>query len=194
MPVRAGKRERHSRRYPLTILLAACTVAASACGGGVEEPANQPEDGTPPTVTADTEQGGGAQAERTGDPGRGVKDGESPKPGSGDDAQSPDKAIRRAVEGFLSSTDPAVVCAETVTMGFLREGFGDRNGCLDAQTSGSAADSVEITGIDAQARSARVVAVPAGGPNDGERLKIDLVRDGPTWRIDGIRSNVPVGP
>jgi hypothetical protein len=35
--------------------------------------------------------------------------------------------------------------------------------------------------------------VPTGGPYDGERITVSLVRD-PRWAVDQLKSNVPVGP
>ena len=35
-------------------------------------------------------------------------------------------------------------------------------------------------------------AVPSGGPSDGERIKVELVRRGGVWKVDSLRSNAPV--
>lgn len=120
-------------------------------------------------------------------------DGASDQPANGGSGKTPEQAIRSAIEGFLASGDPSVVCEETVTETFLREAFGDRRGCEDAQSSGSAARSVEIKKIDIDAGSAFAVAVPKGGPSGGDRLEIELVDEG-DWLIDRISSDVPVGP
>jgi hypothetical protein len=185
------------------ILLAASALAAGGCGGDDSDradgaPAANARGGeeTSPGAASGSDEGAvGSRREGTGRPDRAESRPEPRDQGSGaDDPESRAQAIRRALNGFFTSSDPAIVCEGAVTVRFLREAFGDRRGCVDAQTAGSAARTLEIKRTDGTADSVTAVAVPAGGPNGGERLEIDLVRDGRDWRIDGIRSDVPVGP
>ena len=41
---------------------------------------------------------------------------------------------------------------------------------------------------------AQASVTPKGGVYDGERLRAELVLDDGVWRLDSLRSNVPVGP
>ena len=46
---------------------------------------------------------------------------------------------------------------------------------------------------DIHGETATAVAEPNGGPYDGARITVTLV-GGPSFQVDGLRSNVPVGP
>jgi hypothetical protein len=102
--------------------------------------------------------------------------------------------VEDAIRGFLASGDAAIVCEEVVTERFLRNSYGDRQGCVDAQGPGSAARSVRVTAVEEAEKAALAVAVPRGGPNGGENLEVELVFENGAWRIDGISSDAPVGP
>ncbi len=41
---------------------------------------------------------------------------------------------------------------------------------------------------------AQALARPKGGIYDGQELRAELVLDDDTWKLDSLRSNVPVGP
>ena len=179
---------------PGTLLIAAALLI-SACGGDDSGAAGGGGEGSSVQATANDSPGG--TEDSRGDSGereelkQKARD-RDPK-GSGGES-SPAVAIRAAVSGFFTSADPAVVCEEVITTSFLKQAFGDRRGCADAQSAGSAARDVDVSAVQDRGESAEAVAVPKGGPNDGERLEVSLVLDGGGWRIDGIASNVPVGP
>ncbi len=185
------------RRFGALYAVAALATLAVGCGGdGADSSAGSP-DGPPATQTtqqeAATERSGeSAAADRTANGNRATKGEARERPRDREQDLSPEEAIRRAIEGFLASGDAALVCRRTVTDRFLREAYGDRRGCEDAQGAGSAARSVDIKQIDVE--SGRAVAVPKGGPSGGDRLEIELARDGGEWMIDRIASDVPVGP
>ena len=198
------------RRAVLILVAAALSTAAFACGGeGDESSSNPPEaagaqaDGAPagsqtdppPEVESSNDEagrdrGGGTDGAGDGDPETGSPKPEEKSKGGGKSPQS----IEGAIRGFLTSSDPEVVCRKAPTDRLIEEAYGELQGCIDAQSSGSSARSVELAGAVEAGEGATVVAVPKGGPNDGERLKITLVRVGRDWRIDKIRSDVPVGP
>ncbi len=108
----------------------------------------------------------------------------------------PKKQVRRAVEAVLTSGDPADACGRYVTPRYLKAAYGDRQGCVQAQGTGSAARSLRSF----RARSARwhgtasAVAVPVGGPYDGAKVEVSLVQGRPGYQVDALRANVPVGP
>jgi hypothetical protein len=95
----------------------------------------------------------------------------------------------------LTSNKPALVCRRLVTRHYLRTAYGDRQGCVRAQAPGSAANSVSSAGGRISGPgTAKMVAIPAGGTYDGERLKVSLVLENGVWKVDALKANVPVGP
>lgn len=94
----------------------------------------------------------------------------------------------------LALTDESPLVCGLYTRPVLAKSFGGLAGCRRAVTSGGQADSVEIVSVRPEGRYALVVAVPHGGPSSAEKLTISLVRTGKNWRLDSIKSNVPVGP
>ena len=65
---------------------------------------------------------------------------------------------------------------------------------FQAQGPGSAARSLGSYSADIHGETAAMaVAKPNGGPYDGARITVTLV-GGPNFQVDGLRSNVPVGP
>jgi hypothetical protein len=98
-----------------------------------------------------------------------------------------------AVEAVLTSDDPADACGRYVTQHFLSIAYGSRQGCVQAQAPGSAASSLSSYSTTILGQTATAVAKPMGGPYDGARVTVTLV-GGPSFRVDGLRSNIPVGP
>ena len=104
------------------------------------------------------------------------------------------KDPRTAVDAVLISGDPGKACAKYVTDHYLSVAYGGRQGCIDAQVPGSVADELDVKSVRVDADRATVVVVPSGGPYDGERVTVSLVRDGRRWAVDELDANVPVGP
>jgi hypothetical protein len=115
----------------------------------------------------------------------------APAPNAG--VRNDEQLIRIAIEGALASGEPAKACGLFVTDDYLTDTYGDRAGCEAAQPGG-AAQSVKVSGIAVEGDEATAVAVPSGGPSNGERLEVSLVREGGGWKLDALKSNVPVGP
>ena len=146
------------------------TTAPAETGAG--------ESPTSTTEAAETDQGAGAEnAEPTGEP-------------IDDEAE-----IIKTLEGVLAGSDPVAACGELVTERFLRRSYGDASGCEAALKGAEAAkdagveDLVVLPDSVAQAR-----ARPRGGIYAGQKLRAELVLDEGTWKLDSLRSNVPVGP
>ncbi len=97
------------------------------------------------------------------------------------------------VRAALTTSDPKLACSAYTPQARDRA-YGGQSGCEGAIGSGGAADSVQIKGVDSGLHTANVLAIPSGGPSNGETLRIGLLLAGNTWRIASIRSNVPVGP
>jgi hypothetical protein len=108
--------------------------------------------------------------------------------------------IPEVVEAVLTSSDPAQVCSTRyVTQHYLSAAYGGKQGCVQAQDPKSAASSVQVSQsiqLDGAAPpvQATAKAVPKGGIYDGENLTVSLVKEDGTWKIDGLKSNAPVGP
>jgi hypothetical protein len=107
-----------------------------------------------------------------------------------------------AVDAVLTSSDPDKACASLyVTQHYLEVAYGGKQGCVKAQAPGSAAKSVRIEGVirpdTASTTAPEVIAkvVPSGGGlYEGEKITVSLVRQGAGWKVDGLKSNAPVGP
>ena len=105
--------------------------------------------------------------------------------------------MRTAVEAVLVSSDPADACGKYVTGHYLNVAYGGKQGCVQAQAPGSAAKSLRSFGIvneGTQGTIATAAAVPNGGPYDGSKVVIGLLFDRDHYRVEALRSNVPVGP
>jgi hypothetical protein len=98
------------------------------------------------------------------------------------------------VKAVLTSSDPADACGHFVTKRYLRVAYGGRQGCVQAQAPGSTARELDAKDLRIGDDRARVVVVPSGGPYDGERVTVALVRSGPGWAVDELDADVPVGP
>ncbi len=93
----------------------------------------------------------------------------------------------------LTTATPSLACS-AYTEEALAKAYGGQPGCEAAIRSGGAADSVAVKGVYTSPDSARLLVVPAGGPSDGEKVKVTLVKQGGSWRISSLHANVPVGP
>jgi hypothetical protein len=109
-------------------------------------------------------------------------------------SRNPVKDPRAAVEAVLASGDPGNACAKYVTDHYLSVAYGGRLGCIQAQSPASAADRLDFKSVRVDGDRATGVVVPSGGPYDGERVIVSLVRDGRRWAVDELNANVPVGP
>jgi hypothetical protein len=166
--------------------LAILVVGLAGCGGG--------GDTSSPTSTA---------AERTTTANRGTTTSTTTRSTAGGSAEShpgslgSETAVRTAVEAVLTSDSPAEACGRYVTQHFLSIAYGGRQGCVQAQTPESSAQSLRSFTVDqvgSQGTIATAAAVPRGGPYEGSKVVIGLVFDRDHYRVDSLRSNIPVGP
>ena len=106
--------------------------------------------------------------------------------------------VSGALDAVLTSGDPDKACGtDYVTEHYLSTAYGGEQGCVQATKPQSAADSVDIQGLaggSAKPGSVSVKVVPHGGVYDGEKITVSLVKKGPEWKIDSLKSNAPVGP
>ncbi len=103
--------------------------------------------------------------------------------------------IVATLEAVLAGSDPASACGEAVTERFLRRAYGDAAGCEAALKSAKPATDAGVTQVVIHPDSvAQSLARPEGGIYDGQKLRAELVLDDDMWKLDSLRSNVPVGP
>jgi len=172
-------------------LLCACAVLVAACGD---------EESTAPTTTVTVPT---AQTETTP-----ADESTAPVPpddsaGHPEDADEPNAGRPRSVEDVITavmtaSETPEVICDQLVTAEYVGTAYGDRSGCVAAQSPGALADSIE--GIEQNTtsdESVEALVIPKGGPYDGVEVAVTLVpatdlED--AWVVDSLVADVPAGP
>ena len=163
------------RLISASLAVAALATGLSACGEKDEAP--------PTTPTADAS--GQTTPAGPGDPGA--------TGGNGGGELTPKQQIAATVTAVLGGGKPDEVCGDLVTAGYVKKAYGGEGGCRAAAQSqkrvGVAVSKVQIMGNLATAE-----AVPDGGPNKGETIKVRLVLDGKAYRVDSAVSNAPAGP
>ena len=163
------------RAILITAVLAGA-LALAACGEK-EEPTAVP--------AANVGQSGGS-AENDGD------DGPTQSGGSSAGASDEDQ-IATAVEAVIGGNDPAKTCEKYATIVYVKRAYGDVKGCRSAVAQ-QKPFAVDVGEVDVKGRTAIAKAKPKGGPNEGETLRVDMIRQEGVWRVDLVRSNVKVGP
>ena len=175
-------RARVARKRALASAAAAATLALglAACGDDSDTPQT-----TAVAVTTSTDvapPSASASGNATGGPSTSGPDGD-------------ESTIEATLHAVLVGADPSQACVALVTERFVRTAYGDQSGCEQAQSKKAAADEIDVTGVAMVADGHGQAQVKAqGGVYDGQKLRAELVRDGETWRLDSLRSNVPVGP
>lgn len=168
----------------LTVLAAVLALAPGVAACGEDEPSQ---------TTAAAETGAdttGGETTTASEPGTTPDSGET----AGDPVGHQD-AIVATLESVLAGGDPVMVCSDSVTERFLRRSYGDAAGCEAAQKSAKpAADAGVRQVVISPGSVAQALARPAGGIYDGQKLRAELVLDEEVWKLDSLRSNVPVGP
>ena len=105
------------------------------------------------------------------------------------------KKIKKTIEGVLGGSDPAAICGSLITERYVKQAYGDTKGCIRSQSKKAAATNLNIAGITISPEAVAQTSVEVkGGVYDGEQLRVVLVLQDGNWRLDSLRSNVPVGP
>jgi hypothetical protein len=104
--------------------------------------------------------------------------------------------VRQAVSAVLLASDPSKACrGDFVTGHYLRSAYGGLQGCIKAGSPSSAvANALRSYEEHTEGDHATVIVRPQGGLYDGEKLTVSLVQENGTWKVDGLKSNAPVGP
>jgi hypothetical protein len=160
-------------------IAAACALAVgiAACG----------EKDEPEPTTAERTFGSQTQPATTEEPGEGHGG------GHGGGRLTPKQQIEDAVATVVGGADPKAACGELVTPRYVRQAYGDEQGCR-AAVGGQKRFDVAVSEVEIEGRFATARAVPKGGPNKGETLKVELVLEGKSYRVDAVSSNAPAGP
>ncbi len=108
----------------------------------------------------------------------------------GGDTESDRDAIARTLRVGLSSTDPAVLCGETLSTGLQTRIYGSTERCTAVETR-SAPTRITPTGVvvtDVQVDDERATATVGlrGNGQDSVRGAVGLVREGGGWRLDDL--------
>ena len=162
----------------------AVTPVIAACGS----------DDEPSQTTAPAETGAGESNAET------TTTAANPDPGASPDEPAADPIddeaeIVRTLEAVLAGGDPGSACGDSVTERFLRRSYGDAAGCKAAQSGLKPASDAGVRQVVIHPDSvAQALARPKGGIYAGQRLRAELVLDEDIWKLDSLRSNVPVGP
>ena len=111
-------------------------------------------------------------------------------------SQSDQQLATAAATAFLTSADAQAVCDTAVTEALIRSAYGDRAGCIAGRGPQSLAETAQFGNVEIADGSVSLTADARGGTyGSGQKLQMTVIRDGTgAWRVDEVRSNVPVGP
>jgi hypothetical protein len=164
------------------VILAAALALGVAAGCGEDDQRAQT---TAPAVTGAAEVTDADKAPGT----------DAPEDELAEDPRTDRIAISTTLEAVLTGTDPRQVCGALVTDRYLRDAYGGARGCQAAQADVKPAESAGLRRIVILPDSlAQASTEPDGGIYDGQTLRAELVLDDGLWKLDSLRSNVPVGP
>ena len=98
--------------------------------------------------------------------------------------------IARTLRTTLTTTDPAVLCGETLSSGLIARVYGGDQRC-NAVERGSAGTrrppaAVEVSGIKIDGDRASASVAVRGGDQDGVRGALTVVRQDGGWRLDDL--------
>jgi hypothetical protein len=191
-----GSRDRgaHGARGVAAVVvgLAFASIAAGGCGGGGDE--GSTPNGTTSSAGAPTT----TSSQRTA-----TSSSTTSSQTTTEQVAQAHTTIRQAVEAVLVSADPTKACGSSyVTAHYLQAAYGGRQGCVQAQSSKSAASSVHFDDVTMRAilggghsrREASAKVAPDGGLYGGDKITVSLVREDGDWKVDALKSNAPVGP
>jgi hypothetical protein len=166
------------------LVIAAAALALAGCGADSE-----------PTATRTAAGGsGGTLKSAASNPASAPGNATAPAPGGAESGLSPEAQVDLAIKSVLASGVPGLACRRYATERYVEKTFGSRGGCVQSTLPASAAQTVVVKKIEIDKDRATAVAMPSGGPSDGETIKVGLVRSDGVWQVDTLKSNAPVGP
>lgn len=110
--------------------------------------------------------------------------------GGGDD-EGDEQRIADVLTAGLTSEDPQVVCAETLSAGFVRRVYGSEARCRTVERRSARrtdpADAVDVSDTNVDGDRAVAVVALQGGDTDGASGEVGLVRhEEEDWRLDDL--------
>jgi hypothetical protein len=167
-------------------VLVAATLALggiAGCGGSDDESTSTVSvitaTTTPSTTTSSSTT---AQSTTTGG-------GDTNAAGPGEGAGAP---IVAAAAVLTTHATPEQACGSYVTENFLETAYGGKENCLEARKNQPLAKRIAVD-QSAPQTTTHLVVIPDGGPYDGAKVEVDIVQDGPTFRVVGLTGHVPAG-
>jgi hypothetical protein len=110
--------------------------------------------------------------------------------GGGGDGNEDEQRIADVLTAGLTSEDPQVVCAGTLSAGFVRRVYGGEARCRTVERrsarGGDPADEVDVSETDVEGDRATAVVALRGGDRDGVGGAVGLVRQADDWRLDDL--------
>jgi hypothetical protein len=180
--LRNSRLRRRARRGSAVAATVLAIAAFGGCGGDAGS-----DQTTAPAVT-----GASSSAAQAGEDTSGETASQD-EPSS--DPASDREKITQTIEGVLTGSDPAEICGPLVTERYVEHAYGDSAGCVKSQSKKAAAEKLQIGDIGISPEAVAMTTVRAtGGVYDGQQLRAVLVLQDGRWRLDSLRSNVPVGP
>jgi hypothetical protein len=189
----------NNRRRGLAAIAAASVIAIAGCGD--EEP-TEPAAAAPSAPPAEEALEGttvGAASEEPKPPAEELAPDPAPIPESEKEDMA-EQAVElphalETIESYFTSNDPKLVCGSLVTEAFLTDSFGGKEGCVLAQPSIVPSTDVQVLDdFGAGEERLTVAVVPKGGVYGGQEVDVTLLLVDGAYRIDRLRSQVPVGP
>jgi hypothetical protein len=116
--------------------------------------------------------------------------GDTAPAGPGDGAGAP---IEAAAGVLTTHATPEQACGSFVTEQFIETAYGGKENCIAARKDQPLASKIAVDQSSEQTTS-RLVVIPDGGPYDGAKVVVDIVQDGSSYRVDGLKADVPAGP
>lgn len=101
--------------------------------------------------------------------------------------------VAAATAVLTTEGTPRQACDAVVTEHFIETAYGGRDNCIASRTQSGLADAL-VLGPAIEEGATHLVVVPAGGPYDGVKVEVELVRDRDTYRVDALDAHVPAGP
>lgn len=109
--------------------------------------------------------------------------------GGGDDNED-EQRIADVLTAGLTSEDPQIVCAETLSAGFVRRVYGSEARCRRVERRSARrsdpADEVDVSGTNVDGDRAGAFVALRGGDRDGATGEVGLVRQADDWRLDEL--------
>jgi hypothetical protein len=110
--------------------------------------------------------------------------------GGDDGGDDDEQRIADVLTAGLTSEDPQVVCAETLSAGLVRRVYGSDARCrvVERRTArrSDPAEEVDVSGTSVDGDRATAVVALRGGDPDGARGEVGLLRQDEDWRLDEL--------